>query len=93
MFLARRRPAPALTSSVTALDNYGNTVTSFGGTVTLTSSDGQTVHLLAAPVFSNGTALVTVTLDTADTLTLTAASGAINGHERQHHRVQPAAAV
>ncbi|HEX3450701.1 MAG TPA: hypothetical protein VHS97_20770 [Isosphaeraceae bacterium] len=76
---------------LTALDNFGNTLTSFGGTVTLTSSDGQPVHLLGAPVFSNGTALVTVTLDTADTLSLTAAAGVINGTSAGI-RVQPAAA-
>ena len=69
----------AFNVAVTAEDNYGNIVTSFNGSVTLTASDGQTVHLLASPAFSNGTAILTVTLDTADTLTLTAASGAIEG--------------
>src|SRR5262249_32315672 len=38
-----------------------------------------TVQLQSAPVFSNGTARVTVALDTADTLTLTASSGPISG--------------
>ena len=65
--------------TLTAKDAYGNNATGFSGSVTLTASDGQTVHRLAAPVFSNGNAMVTVTLNTADTLTLTAASGMIHG--------------
>ncbi len=65
--------------TLAAEDNYGNTVTSFSGSVTLTASDGQTVNLSASPVFSNGTALVAVTLNTADTVTLTAASGMVHG--------------
>ena len=64
---------------LTAKDNYGNTMTGFSGSVSLTASDGQTVHLLAAPVFSKGIALATVQLNTPDTVTLTAAAGMISG--------------
>jgi len=65
--------------SIKAMDAYGNTVNGFSGTVTLTSSDGQTVYLAATPVFSHGTANAVVTLDKADSVTLTATSGTIKG--------------
>ncbi len=65
--------------AVTAEDNYGNIVTSFSGSVTLTASDGQTVHTWATPAFSNGTAIVSVTLNTPDTVVLRAGSGMISG--------------
>ena len=45
----------------------------------LTSSDGQSLHLTAPLVFYAGTAQAAVTLDTADTVTLTATSGTISG--------------
>ena len=60
--------------SVTALDAFGNTATGYGGAVTLTSSDGQAVKVLTQPAFTNGTAVWTVALDTANTVRLTAAS-------------------
>ena len=41
----RDRRDAALTSHITAKDAYGNTVTGFGGSVSLTSSDAQTVHI------------------------------------------------
>ncbi len=69
----------SFTVAITAEDAYGNTATNFSGSAVLASSDGQPVHVAATPKFSNGTAIVTVTLNTADTLTLTAASGTIKG--------------
>ena len=65
--------------AVTAKDAYGNTVTSFAGSVVLTSSDGQTVNNSATPTFSNGTDLSTATLNKPDTITLTASSQTIFG--------------
>jgi len=65
--------------TVTAKDAFGNTAAGFDESVTLTSSDGQTVNLLSPPVFNAGTAVATITLDMADTLTLTATSGTISG--------------
>ncbi len=67
------------TVTVTAKDAFGNTATGFDRGVTLTSSDGQTVILLSQPVFTNGRAEVSVMLITPDTVTLSAASGTING--------------
>jgi Calpain family cysteine protease len=69
--------ATGFTVTVTAEDSFGNTVTGFGGSATMTSSDGQPVDLLSPMVFANGTAEVNVALDTPDTVTLTAATGAI----------------
>ena len=65
--------------TVTAADAFGNTVSDFQGSVTLTCSDGQPVFILSPPVFNNGTAVATVALNTADTVVLTAAAGTING--------------
>jgi hypothetical protein len=66
--------------TITAKDPYGNTAASYSGTVTLSSSDGQAVHVYPATVrLVNGPAAVTVTLDTADTVTLTASAGTIKG--------------
>ena len=65
--------------TVTAEDAFGNTLSDFQGSVTLTCSDGQPVIILSSPVFNNGTAVATVALNTADTVMLTAASGTING--------------
>jgi hypothetical protein len=64
--------------TLAAIDPYRNMVTSYTGTATLTSSDGQvvspgSVHLV------NGTAVVTATLGTADIVMLTAAAGALSG--------------
>jgi Calpain family cysteine protease len=65
--------------TIMAKDLYGNTVTGFSGSVALTSSDAQTVYLAAVPTFSSGAATATVTLNTANTVTLTATSGTIHG--------------
>jgi len=65
--------------TVTAKDAFGNTVSDFQGSVTLTCSDGQPVIVLSSPVFNDGTAEATLALNTADTVMLTAASGTING--------------
>ncbi len=66
------------TTTVTAKDAFGNTATSFGGTVTLTSSDGQFTppppHALTAGVFT-----FPITLLTSGTQTVTATSGAVSG--------------
>jgi predicted outer membrane repeat protein len=56
----------------------GQTNTSYDGSVTLTCSDGQKVSP-AAVTLVKGTATVAVTLDTADTVTLTARAGTISG--------------
>ncbi len=65
--------------TVTAKDAFGNTVTNYDGSVALTTSDGQSIDLAASPVFKDGTAVVTVGLTRADTLTLTAAAGNVYG--------------
>jgi hypothetical protein len=66
--------------TVTAQDAAGNTVTGYGGTATITSSDGQKVFLMPATVqLINGTATVTATLDIATTVTLTAKAGSLTG--------------
>jgi hypothetical protein len=80
-----------LSITITALDQYGNTATSYAGAATLTSSDGQA----AAPAkvtLINGIATTIVTLDTADTVTLTAAAGTIQGASGSI-TVSPAAAA
>jgi predicted outer membrane repeat protein len=66
--------------TITAKDQYGNTVSNYSGPVTLTSSDGQAVQVSPAPVtVSNGTATATVTLNVAHSVTLTASAGTIRG--------------
>ncbi len=65
--------------SVSAKNQSGKTITSFGGKVTLSSTDGQAVNLLSPLVFDEGKATATVSLDTADTLALTATSGSTTG--------------
>jgi hypothetical protein len=65
---------------ITALDQSGNPVTNYNGSVNLTSSDGQTVFVSAADItLNNGTATVAVTLNTPNAVTLTAASGTLTG--------------
>jgi hypothetical protein len=59
------------TVTVTAYDAYGNVATVYGGTVHLTSSDGQAV-LPADASLINGTGTFTVTLSTAGSQTVTA---------------------
>ncbi len=65
--------------TITAEDAFGNPVSDYVGGVALTTSDGQSVDLAAAPVFSNGTADVTLALTSPDQLTLTAAAGHVTG--------------
>ncbi len=65
--------------TITATDTFGNTATSCNGAATLTSSDGQTVNVSAPPTLANGTVTVTVTLNTRNKLTLTAAVGSLRG--------------
>jgi hypothetical protein len=59
------------TLTVTAYDAYGNVATGYGGTVHLTSSDGQAV-LPADATLSNGTGTFSVILKTAGSQTVTA---------------------
>jgi hypothetical protein len=59
------------TITVTAYDPYGNVATGYGGTVHLTSSDGQAV-LPADATLSNGTGTFSVILKTAGSPTVTA---------------------
>jgi Ca2+-binding RTX toxin-like protein len=66
--------------TVTGLDPFGNVVAGYNGPVTLTSSDGQPVQGLPSPLLlSNGSATVTATLNTANTVTLTAGAGLVQG--------------
>jgi hypothetical protein len=53
----------SLNGTLTATDAYGNTVTGFGGNVTLTHGDGQPVHVVAQTAFTTGTAIFAVGLD------------------------------
>ena len=62
--------------TVTAIDGSGNVATTYGGIVTLTSTDASAV-LPANSVLTNGTATFKVTLGTAGTQTLTAADTVI----------------
>lgn len=78
-------PAPGIVGSatVTAVDNNNNTVTSFLGTVTLTSSDSQ-ASLPSPYTFiasDNGVHVFSVTLETAGTQSVTATDGSITGTE------------
>ncbi|HEX3450700.1 MAG TPA: hypothetical protein VHS97_20765 [Isosphaeraceae bacterium] len=69
----------ALNVIITAKNASGKTATSYSGNVALAASDGQVVHLVTARRFVKGVAIETIVLYTADTLTLTAAAGAIKG--------------
>ena len=57
--------------TVTALDQFGNTVTNYAGTVHFTSSDAQAV-LPANSGLTNGVGSFSVTLRTAGSQTVTA---------------------
>jgi Ca2+-binding RTX toxin-like protein len=80
-------PAPAgagqgFAVNLTAVDPYGNVVTSYSGPVTLTSSDGQSVAISpATPVWSGGTTTVTATINNPDStpITLKAAAKSVSG--------------
>lgn len=65
------------------LDAYGNFVTGYQGTATLTSSDGQAVSpstvTFGASGEPQGQVSVNVTLDEPDQVTLTAAAGSVTG--------------
>ena len=64
--------------TIKAEDSLGNVVTSDDSTVTLSSSDGQ--FIFVSPItLHDGTATVSVNLDKADSLTLTATSGTLTG--------------
>jgi hypothetical protein len=76
------------TVTITAKDQYGNTVDRSGG-VTLSSSDGQLAPTSAT--FIHGIAKANITLDVAATVTLSAASGALQGTSSSL-TVSPAAA-
>jgi len=82
--------------TVTGLDEYGNIATKYGGTATITASDGQSVSPNTADFnpFGDTQAIVTMTasLDKVDTLTLTATAGSIKGTSSSI-TVKPAAAA
>jgi predicted outer membrane repeat protein len=82
--------------TVTGLDEYGNIATKYGGTATITASDGQSVSPNTADFnpFGHTQAIVTMTafLDKVDTLTLTATAGSIKGTSSSI-TVKPAAAA
>ena len=69
----------SFTVIVMAQDAFGNTATNFSGSFSLIASDGQTVAVSGNPLFLGGVASASVTLNIADTLTLTATSGSIQG--------------
>jgi hypothetical protein len=64
--------------TVTAQDQYGNTATSFLGTVTITSSDSKAVSSPPATL-TNGVGSFNVTLETAGTQSITATTSGITG--------------
>ncbi len=69
--------------TIRPLDAYGNFVTGYQGTATLTSSDGQAVSpstvTFGASGEPQGQVSVNVTLDEPDQVTLTAAAGSVTG--------------
>jgi hypothetical protein len=65
--------------TVTAKDAFGNTVTGYKGSATLASSDGQKVVGTQTVSLANGMGTASITLDTADKVTLTASTGSIKG--------------
>jgi hypothetical protein len=64
--------------TLTAVDQYGNRVTGYTGTVTLTSSDNQAVSPASVPL-TQGTGSTSVTLYKAAAVQLKAAAGASTG--------------
>jgi Ca2+-binding RTX toxin-like protein len=79
--------------TITAVDRFGNTVSGYNGPVTLTSSDGQPISGLPASLtLSNGSAQLTIALDTANTVTLTAGAGSVQGSSASI-TISPAAAA
>jgi hypothetical protein len=64
--------------TVTALDNSGQMVASYSGTVQLTSSSGQAVQPASGTV-TNGTGTFSVTLNTAGSQTITATAASLTG--------------
>ena len=64
--------------TITAKDASGNTVTSYDGSVTLYSSDGQKVQG-STVTLTNGVGTVQFTLDVADSIYFTAVGGGISG--------------
>ena len=90
--LAVSTPATAIAGvafpvTITAEDQYGNPVTNYSGSVTLTSSDKQTVYLSAAAInLINGTATVMVTLESAEHRDADGRVRDVHGHQRLHRR-------
>ena len=64
--------------TLTAEDSFGNIETSSGGTVPLTSSDGQTPSQTSITL-TDGVGSVMTSLKNADTLTLAATDGSVTG--------------
>ncbi len=73
--------------TITGSDQYGN---GYDGNVSLSANDSQTVNPITATLV-NGTVTVTVTLDRADTLNLSAKAGSVTGTSGSM-TVSPAAA-
>jgi len=95
VFLRPTQNQPAgssFTIQVKALDAYGNTVTSYTGPATLTSSDPQAILPSPATLtFTSGIASASLTLNTAGTQTVTVADGPVS--TSSHIVVQAAAAT
>ena len=78
-------PAQAMADSpfrvtVQALDQYGNIVTGYTGPVSITSSDDQAVAVVGGDaMLTNGIGSFQVAIDTANTVTLTAGVGEVEG--------------
>src|SRR5262249_24978319 len=66
--------------TITAKDAYGNTVTTYSGGVTFTSSDGQTITLPATSLtWADGSTTAILALNHAGSPTLTASAGSVKG--------------
>jgi Ca2+-binding RTX toxin-like protein len=74
----------SFTATITAQDRFGDAVTGYNGPVTISSSDGQPVSYSPSSIsWNNGSAQVSVTLDTAGTVTLSAGLGSVQGTSAQ----------
>ena len=80
----------AINVTVTAQDAYGNTVTSYAGTVGITSSDSNAA-LPGSSTLTSGIKVFAVTLKTAGTQTVTASDGTLSTTS-SNITVNPAAA-
>ncbi len=66
--------------TVTAQDQYGNTITGFGGSVNLTTTDtGTSTSVPASVSFTNGVSSPSATLTTVGSQTIFASNGTVSG--------------